>query len=372
MAHELYTKANGESTFIGYQKDAWHKLGTVIQEQIGAVEALKRLTGTERIEYREFPLVPMLTTVDLDGASSLIHPNYWDADSVMGSGQKAIYQFDGNGNPLGLVAVVNEKWELVTPDQAAYAWDGAMAELEATGYAQNAFIETMGFLSKGKVADRFWIATKQQPLEVRGDRIELYVTTYISMSQDSTINVNLTPVRVVCANTWRASEFTKHGKIKIMHSEHAVGQLRGAIQNAYLGLPEGIQGLQDWLEALADTRVSTADVQALAEYVYVLPTEPSKNTWGKMSHESKIIEWERQSAVIKAKRTALLEGFSGGQIGFDTTPGELHGTAYLAFQGVTEIASHHTGRNILRGQLEGTRADEVARAEKWLTKFVNA
>lgn len=362
----------GKDYVISLKESMWHKKGNVFQERIGAVEGYNLTVGDSKPEYREFALAPVTSSFDTDGVSLALHPDFVNLDrrDLLDPGKKIIVQYDGD-TPLGVVATVSAGWNLVTPEQGAYAWDAAMKELKDNGYG-DPFIETMGFLQRSKVSDRFWIATKQQPINIKGDNIELYVTTYISMSDESTLDVFLTPVRTVCQNTWRLGQNVATERIQIAHSDQAVAQLRGAIQSAYLGLDKGITSFQDWMNVLAEKKVSEAQARKFAEIVYRDVTQPRENFLGKMSLDDKKEAWNRQQEQIKLQREKLLAGFSGGAIGYADTPGELHGTAYELFQLVTESVTHRPGRSVLRGILESTggRNREVVEAEKVLAAFV--
>lgn len=371
-----YAKKDGRVDFISWKEQAWHKTGHVYENPIySATEGYGLMMGDEQIIYKEYPLVPMLYNfTDGSTADWNMLPEYLDADSmdVMDSKHKAIYQYDGNGKPIGLVEIVSKKWRLITPQEACEIWDKAMADLRKEGYQVNP-IETMGFLNgKNKTADRFWIATKERPIEIKGDEIRLYVTVYISMDSDSTLMIVLTPVRTVCENTWKAGIASLTRKIQIAHSAKAPQQLHDAIQTAYLGLPEGVLGLQEWLNSLANAKMSEAQAESFFEHVFKFPTEPRKDYHGATDKGRQIELWEQKVENLKRVRAACLAGFSGGSMDWNDTPDALHYTAYDAFQQVTQYATYSsTSKSPIRSIMEptGTHGLEIAEAEKWLTKF---
>lgn len=366
---------NGESAFISYRENAWHMSGMVVDAKMSAIEAYNRMMGDTRIEYREYPLIPMTFDFsrEINGMWEIV-PEVTDPDfmEAMDSGKKAIYQFDAKGRPVGLVTVVSKKWHLITPQNACEIWDKAMSEIKKEGYG-DPHIETMGFLNgRNGTADRFWVATRENPIDIKGDQIRTYVTVYISMDDDSTLMIVLTPVRTVCENTWKAGIASLTRKIQVAHSSKAPEQLKGAIQTAYLGLGEGVLGLQTWLNALADKRMSEPEVKDFFAHVYELPGKPKADYHGSMEKDKKLSLWQQKIEAAEQRRLAAFAGWSGGSFDYADTPAELRDTAYYAFQMVTQFASHTGSKAPVRSLMEptGTYGLEVARAESWMSRFV--
>ena len=104
MAHALDARDNGNTSFVSLRKPAWHKLGTIAQDELSYDEALQ-LGGLD------YPMVlrPVTTTMPIFDASGEETDSYELATQA-----RAILRLDTKT----VFGVVGDQYELVTNRQA--------------------------------------------------------------------------------------------------------------------------------------------------------------------------------------------------------------------------------------------------------------
>jgi phage/plasmid-like protein (TIGR03299 family) len=203
MAHELDIRDNGEYSFVSLRETAWHKNGTIMQDEMSVDEAMDLAGHNFTVEKR-----PMFTT-DKDGnnlPTSAFATVRTDRDKVLGvvSGSYSVFP--------------NRKmWRTVEP-------------LIEAGLAR---IETAGTIKEGKdVWATIQFATPAEDGAKMGfedgERIALYGTITNNHAGERGVVTMLSPVRVVCNNTLTmALRSTKAGvdKVRTRHSGDVEGKV---------------------------------------------------------------------------------------------------------------------------------------------------
>lgn len=296
MAHELATdrQAGGASMFYLKAEGApWHNLGKALDGPLTASEAIT----AAGLDY-EVISCPMFAHAP--GGDIQVPSHYLNIRA-------------DDRTPLG---VVSQHYKVVQ-NREAFDFLDSVAQDGDVRY------HTAGALGKG---ERIWMLAKLPGLiQVRKseDVIEKYLLLYNSHDASSALRCLWTPTRVVCWNT--ASAALKAGEgtgITIRHTGE-IGDKVAAAQRA-LGLAQSFfQAFGEGADFLAGY---TPSKDQLDGYFKTLFPDPKAG----------------DNARAKAVRMTLFGLYEQG-MGQDIP--EIRGTAWAAYNSVTEYIDHHTGNN---------------------------
>lgn len=212
--------------FYGYRQPAWHGLGQVSADRVGAVEAFERLG----------PYEVLLERIDSESLEIVRLPTADDAT------RRSFGQVDPG-------------YVLVPPAELTALWD------RHTGQP----IETLGALQRGQC---LFLTMRLNTREVRGDPVANYLVLAHWMSAHRTSAVFLTPVRVVCSNTLRFAEHRARVRIDLAPTvglrERIAEQLPLAIRGAHMRS----FSLHSQFELMAGRRLTTAEAASVAAAAY--------------------------------------------------------------------------------------------------------
>ncbi len=197
MSHELF----GER-FISLRRPAWHGLGVVHDDEIGARESLKRIGGQPVVTLETLFTEINGERIELPNRSILRHPVKDDPQYVH-------------------FGIVGPRYELLTLEDVANIWDAVVGKP----------IETMGFLNKGENA---FMTSKMRAIDVAGEEIERYVLLTTPLDGMRVASVEETDVRVVCQNTLRAAQAQAISRCAIIHDSQAKGRIARWLKDAYV------------------------------------------------------------------------------------------------------------------------------------------
>lgn len=245
MAHGIH----GER-FVGMRTPGWHQIGTVLQEQVSAREALT--IGGITYTYADAPM-------------GFVTPDGVFQESKT---QKVVLRSpipeDPEWKPLG---VVSTNYRYLQNEELALGLDTIAKE---TGWK----FETVGALHDGKV---IFITMDAGARDVRGDEYRSFILVADGKVAGRALSISVTPVRVVCQNTLSMADSENDIKIKISHGSNVhqdysfwlryVGALKAAQERTF-----------DDLETM--TRVQISDDQARRIIARAFP-EPSLSSAGK-------------------------------------------------------------------------------------------
>ena len=291
MAHMI----EGNKAFY-LSKPAWHGLGTVLTQAPTIAEAW-RLAYPHSIF--ELPL-----KADFEGLTTDIESH------------KAIVRDDGQ-----VLGVVGSKYELIQPVEAFEffsPWlESGQVELEAGGSLCN--------------GSRMWALAKIKDAinEIaKNDPVTAYFLVYTSFDGSLSHGLQFTPIRVVCQNTLAEARqgATKSNSKGVRHTKgmHAkIDQIQASIDVARQTFDATCQQY----ELLAKKSISKAQTEAFVRYVI----EPEGND---SAENSTKLENKVQSvlSLVSNQRNAEL------------VPA-IRGTAWEAYNAVTEYITHEHGRN---------------------------
>ena len=301
MSHNVY-----KEKFLSLRQPAWHRLGEVIEEQIGAVEALNRL-GTYKVVK-----TPLHAEFSRPGDKS---PQF-----IRGDKKALVADFGDHANFL---AVCDNRYEILQPTDIANVWD----------MTTRTHVETMGILSEGKT---LFMSTKLPSYDVKGDEVENYLLINSPAVPGTAATITITPVRVVCQNTLSYGLSVAKSQHRIIHTAGALNRFGGFVQEVWEASTVKAQAVKEAMEVLANARVQTSirgndNVEAYLEQVFPYPTLSSP------------AEFEAAKGRQDSKREEVRRLFEGGATGADTEA--FKGTYFGLYNSVVEFVDYFSRMN---------------------------
>lgn len=354
MAHEF------DSGFF-YQKPAWHRLGTVVNEQLTTREAI--VAAGMNWEVLEVPIFAN-SNILLDGT---IAPWLVDPDIHTIPDKKALIRSD-TGRTLH---VCNTSWT-VLQNEKAFTWFDPLIQ------DGDVYLDAAISLQEGK---RIAITAKIKDgvgSVLPGDDVELYIILY--NSHDGTLQVGMmfSTIRAVCANTLGAAisdrkrkgdyaQFEKGDDLAVTAKSVRAKHTKNLHQNMAL-----VQGTIDVAKrnfgltleqyrSMAKTPMNEALFREYLCRVYDYNVEMKPNAQGK---------------TIKDMRgyNQLLKNFEAG-VGIDIKG--VEGTLWQGYQAVTQHITHakdgsdiEDQRKRLNQLLFGTAADLTQKAHNVAVEMI--
>lgn len=233
-------------------------------------------------------------------------------------------------------------------------------------------VETAGLLQDGGLA---FLCFRGEDYAVKGDEMRTYFTANFSLTPGVGHRIFHSPVRTVCWNTNTQGEREATINLSIPHSADAKLriQLASKLVGQFHEMKDKAQGI---FTAFAERQVTQQDVDSIIYAAFALPELPAKLRLLKQTlsqTESDAFKaaltgtlladlvkeeerWEKQCENVQALRTAAQESFER------FNPAHLRGTAWAAYNAVTEVADWREGRNADESALVGGRAKEKGRA----------
>ena len=291
MPHDLSITANGDAEMMYVGKPPWHRLGTGLESEVTAKEAIEAAHMNYRIEqqalFRQNPETGLLT-------------EYPDRYAVVRTDTNV--PFD----------IVSGQYEIVQNEDHFSFFD------EIIGQGQ-AVYHTAGALRGGRVI--FILAKLPESIElIPGDPIEQYILMSSSHDRSKSLEIAITPIRVVCSNTARLALATAKNIVQIRHTQSIHSRAVEARQA--LGLNDAYhQLLMEGLGVLANTPMGTAQMNEYA--TAYLNVDPEREDLHVYSQDAK----ERMCELFEVGRGQDIPGVAG--------------TAYAAFNATTEFIDNY-------------------------------
>lgn len=185
--------------FYGLREPAWHGLGYVAQEEMSLEEALVAAD----MDF-EFSMSPVYTSVlTPNGVTSIELPN---KSAVVRTRRR-----DGDVRAFG---PTSKKYEIHTIPQ--------MFSLATNLLGEGAVVDTIGSLGDGE--KMFLTLIMPIDINVPGDKMGMYMTATTGFDGTTATRYDMTPVRIVCANTWAAAHAASKAQIKFRHTSSLEGK----------------------------------------------------------------------------------------------------------------------------------------------------
>lgn len=334
--------------FAHRHQPAWHNISKKVwgdTERITAREAMVEVAGD--IEFARSPLY-----YELDGTRH---------DAKLSAIVRKPTHDDPKWKVLG---TVTEQWHIDTFPELAEALD----DLVNHGYP----IETAGILDDGGIA---FLCFRGENYAVRGDEMRNYFTANFSLTPGIGHKVLESDVRTVCWNTNTMADRNAVINLSIPHSKDAKARitLAGKLVSQFSEMKDKAKAM---FEAFADLQVTSKQVDDIIYAAFQLPELPSKLKMLKQNlneYEQGIFrtaltadlldsltkaqeQYDRQCETANRLREVARERFEA----FD--PPRLRGTAWAAYNAVTEVADWREGRGADASAVTGSRAKEKSRA----------
>jgi phage/plasmid-like protein (TIGR03299 family) len=324
MAHELeINQETGEASFASLRQPAWHKLGTVFEEEVNTAQMLK-LAHLDNWNVR---------------LEDVAIPDGFESDKS--------YSFVSRTNPFNaeqtdVLGVVGERYVPLQNEDLFSFGDNL---LDGGGRWETAGSIKGGRQVFGSIALREGITLDPNG---RADKIDNYLLINTSHDGSIAIQASITPVRVVCANTLNLALSSFKGKsaskqsFKIRHTSTAEGKI--AVAREALGLASKyLDEFSVMANAMIEKEITKADFDKIVALAYPAPEKDAKGSFKK--YDAKI---------------DLLNGIYVGQ--FNDT---IAGTAWGAFNALTERLDWHRSAR-------GTSSESIYASASGFDPVINA
>jgi hypothetical protein len=347
----------GQHRFVARREPGWHQLGTVFQDdlQITPEEA----TIMSHCDYfvRKIPLtLPMP-----DG-------------TILQTEQVALVKEPENAG---------EKWNQIL----GYASSGfeVVQNMEVASWLSELGkqwpVETVGALGNGET---YFVTLKSESATVAGEEIAQYLLVSNNHDGKRALHVALTPVRVVCQNTLATGLAAAVLSAALPHRSTIRDEAKFSI-DLIASVRRQQAAMIEQFSALAKIRVTDDDVKQLLEQTYPDPQTTRKQrvasfvvndqTVAGLVNDNKVLaskilaDHAQTGSAYEAKvaRTQKLREMANERIGLvNTTAPTIAGTAWAAYQGITEVENYRGNANkgTATSILFGERAATMARAYK--------
>lgn len=233
-------------------------------------------------------------------------------------------------------------------------------------------VETAGVLEDGGLA---FLCLRAPDWDVKGDEMRSYFAANFSLTPGKGHRVLHSPVRVVCWNTNTMAQGQATINLPIQHSSDALQKIQLAAK-----LVEQFRSMQDKAKAIfesfADLHISQKEADAIFAAAYPDPEVPSKIRLLKsMLSETEAESFKRaltadmligiqtaeEQYAKQCEQAVRLRSVASERFHlFD--PPALRGTAWAAYNAVTEVSDWREGRGADTSLLFGSRAQEKSRA----------
>jgi phage/plasmid-like protein (TIGR03299 family) len=301
MAHQF------SSGVFCYNKPAWHRLGVVVDGTLSAREAFRVANADFQVAGR----------------------HVFDADMQPIPGYQAITRMD-TGRTLSVMT------ETYTPIQ-----NESLIRI-AEALHEDINMDAVCVLSDGnKVTFTARIRGAEGDV-VPGDPVQQYLIGCTSHDGSIPFQLLFSPIRVVCQNTLSAAlgiasnQRHRDNSIRIRHTKNAESLIQRLPELVDVRRRQFIGGL-DELRHMASTPCTMVQFRQYISRVFADQLQGTIND----------VRGDKSTARAKALEdlpawSSVLRKFEGEAIGSDLL--RPHGTAWSAYQAVTEYMSHESGR----------------------------
>lgn len=296
MAHEV-------ETAMYVKAPAWHKLGNVLSEVPNTDEAIIASGLNWNVEKRAL-------FAEIDGVKIETPMN--------GIFRNTDNQFLGE---------CRDRYQLFQ-NAEAFEWCRPLSDSKLWNY------EAAGSLKMGQTC---WILLKQGEIELaKNDIIKEYLMMTWSHDGSKAITVMPTSIRVVCNNTLTSALKSEGFKSKIRHTMAMIPKLE-EIKSLYSETAEAFKNQQTAFKMLLDTPMTDVQIEEYVEKILVANFNSDDEKKG------------RGLTILNNTRNLYLDMIKNGS---GLASSEVAGTAFAAFQGISEATEHYLGGNRVKDRGE--------------------
>ncbi|MEV1042361.1 DUF932 domain-containing protein [Streptomyces sp. NPDC050204] len=253
--HGLEVHADGTASFVSARQDAWHELGTVTRDVLTAEEALEKayLSGWNVRKVGGIHAYEMTP----DGVTKIESENEY---------------FTVRTNPKTRMAErLGTVGALYHPVQNEEHCELLNLLVEESG----AHFETAGSLHGGK---RVFVTMKlpEQIKIAEVDNLDLYIAGFNSHDGSSGFRFNISPTRVVCANTQQMALDDAVSHYTVRHTAGAMGKIAEARQTLNIAW-EYAEAFEREAERLINETLTLGMFEKVCDAIWA-PREPNPST----------------------------------------------------------------------------------------------
>lgn len=301
MAHNLMQ----ENKFLSLRKPAWHGLGLVVDQPVGALDAFRQIG---EVVVRTEPVICSPSGLPTNHKAIICE----SVDKLSGLQIREV------------VSVVGLDFNEITHADFCAAWD------QGTGR----YVETLGILGKGET---LFITTKLPSFDVKGVEHDNYMLAYSPLSGVEAVTVRLTPVRVVCQNTLIMSGSNFSEQYRVIHTSDMAKSVQSFLSATWKGIEAKAQAVQEAANILAGFYINADVEQVTTEATYPDPKQPEVNPF-EQDGLDRLATWEKERDRQRGHRKEVLELFHGKGTGAELP--DFEGTAWGLYNAVCEYEDH--------------------------------
>lgn len=300
MSHEIEIHENGQAAFVSAREKPWHRLGTVFDRPMTAIEALEAalLTGWN-VRVDDNPVSSTVQVLSEDGVTSA---------RIEVKDKFITYRTNPVTKNLEGLGTVGKVWAPIQNEETAAFLDALVDEADVR-------FETAGSLRGGR--ETFLMMKLPDAIQIGGhDQVGLYLGALNSHDGTSSFRAAVTPVRWVCANTVRFGLAHAKSTYNVRHTRNAtqaIAEARAALEMTF----KYVDAFQAEAERLLDQSYTLGQFEQLIAQVW--PVTKASN----------------QSLTNAAQRTATLRTLWDAD-----TQANIHGTKWAAYNAVVEYMDH--------------------------------
>lgn len=295
MSHEIEQAGDGRAAFYSLREDAWHRLGTVVEEAKSVDEALA-IAHLDGWNVRKEPLYTEVggQRIAVPGGFAVIRNNPFNREQI---------------DVLATSGPVATHFQ--NEETAAFV-DTLLAE-------SGAVVETAGSLRDGR--EVFVTMKLPNTMQIGGqDAVDTYVAALNAHDGSKKFRTITTPVRVLCANTQALAEHQATGVIAVRHTPNAMKALVAKAREV-LDLSFKYQGeFEAEANRMIETEMTNKQFDDIIRRLY-----PVDKSGGKRKQDS---EQARQATLRDLFRES-------------PTNESIRGTRWAGYQAVTEYIDHY-------------------------------
>lgn len=300
-----YNKKKGTYSFVSHKEVAWHTLGTIVENAMTSEEAIHLANLDYEIKKDR---VGLLYPDEITGKTKakVIHNQF------------ATYRDDTKD----IFGIVSDRYEVVQNTTVFQFMDSIVGK-------DKAIYETAGALGNGEVV----FITAKLPYHIRisgNDVIENYLVVSNGHDGKTSVNIFLTPIRVVCQNTLALGLNRSKLTINLKHTQGVNFKLEDAYK--ILNITSTITSeTQDLLQKLSKVKVTDERVDNYFKSLVL-----SKDEYLQLVNDK--LKIENASFISTRKKNVINDIYKYYQIGVGQEG--IQGTAYGAYNAVNGYISN--------------------------------
>ena len=340
MAHNIFG-----DRFYGHRTPAWHRIGTVMNQDATVSEAMQYID----VDF-EILTAPVMAIMP-DGTQVPTNNNAIVREPVV------------DDNQYRVLSVVGSEWTPIQMRDLATYLDPISERFP---------VETIGAIGHG---EKVFITLDAGDSEIAGEHHKLYYLVTDHRDGTGALQIAFTPVRVVCQNTLTTGLSQAKVSVSLSHNKQIKSdtQWYTTIFNSMLTAQDAV--IAD-MNTLAQFRLDKGEAEKVLTSAYPPASPPNrlklsngiteddvpKETWLTIINDTKHLqdEYEKRKNRVMNIRAGATERFHA----FNDEFPRVANTPYAIYQAIVETEDYRRGVSNSATAVFGQRADTKARAFK--------